>query len=257
MTPRTPVHNGVSCQALEEAARRYPLHAVRLTGRTQTPIGLLLVEEGTSGRELETALAALNLGARHFSTAAGPGPAFPAAESALPDRAWLRSQLEVELDRVTRTRLPCALLLVSLRGKKNSGSLLAQAATLLEPCLHQVDLLGRAHTNSLGLILPGTNVGKARKRAEEIRNSLRAASFTEAGKKLRPTLAMGIAVCHAYEKISAGQLLANAEDELARAAKIGDEAICHAAPSRPEDSCQVTVEERAQLFSFLQKETWS
>ena len=235
---------------LEEQARRYPLHSLHLQGGSDhSPLGLLLVADGTSGRELEQALAALDLGSRHFGRhQPGSDPAREESE-ALPDAAWLQRQLHVELDRVTRTRLPCALLLLTPAGaSRRSERSLALAALALAPCLHQVDLLARWRKDLLALVLPGTNLGKARKRAAEIRAHLRPSAT-------RPGPAVGIAVCHAYESIAPGQLLALAEEALGRAGKDGAEAICHAAPpARPEDSCQVTVEERAQLFSFLQKE---
>ncbi|MGV1100403.1 diguanylate cyclase domain-containing protein [Thiovibrio sp. JS02] len=254
MTAKRPLPNTAFYPELEEQARRYPLHSVRLGGSGPSPIGLLFVADGTPGRELEAALSALNLGNRHFSSQ--PASARSEGEGALPDAAWLRKQLRVELDRVTRTRLPCALLLMRLTGKGRAKELVARATLALEPCLHQVDLLASWQDNGLALILPGTNVGKARKRAEEIRDRLRSFSANPARQDPAPGLALGIAVCHAYDTISAEELLNLAEDALRRAANGNTPAICHAAAAgRPEDSCQVTVEERAQLFSFLQKET--
>ena len=91
--------------------------------------------------------------------------------------------------------------------------------------------------------MPGASVGKARKRAEEIRTILRNSAFSKG-----TILALGIAVCHAYETVQADQLLALAEAELTRAVKMGNDAICQSAAVRTEDSCQVTVEERAQLW---------
>ncbi|MFH1021694.1 MAG: diguanylate cyclase, partial [Pseudomonadota bacterium] len=148
-----------------------------------------------------------------------------------------------------QTRLPCALLLVTLSGHGAGTSALAgQAAATLAPCLHPGELLSGFQRNSLALIMPGATVGKARRRAEEIRTILRNTDFTKGATAAPPSLALGIAVCHAYETIPPDQFLTLAETELARAAKMGSDAICQSAAVRFEDSCQVTVEERAQLW---------
>jgi GGDEF domain-containing protein len=196
---------------------------------------LLLIGNTVSEAEVASALAGLR-----FPDQPRPA-ALNQAEEELPDQAWLRRQLAVEMDRVQQSKLPCALLLITLSG---TGSTLAgQAAAALAPCLHPGDLLSGFQKNGLALIMPGAAVGKARRRAEEMRTALRSTAFLKSAK-----LALGIAVCHAYETIAATQVLALAETELARAAKMGNDAICQRAAAHAEDSCQVTVEERAQLW---------
>ena len=239
MSKKTPSDNALLYRSLEEQASLHSVRAIRLTDTKRGSFGLLLVDDTMAEPEVASALAKLHFAdqPRMEKNSHGDGN--------LPDQAWLRQQLAIELDRVRQTRLPCALLLMSLHPPAKAGAkgLTCQAAAAVAPCLHQGDVLSGFQKNSLALIMPGATVGKARKRAEEIKSILRGAAFSK-----KTTLAMGIAVCHAYETIAADQFLALAEAELARAAKTGSDAICQSAAARSEDSCQVTVEERAQLW---------
>jgi len=239
MNRKIPSDTALLYRSLEEQARQHPVRAIRILGKGPEPLGLLLIDDAIPEPEAASILAGLRF-------ADQPRPAMAGQiEEELPDQTWLRRQLAVEMARVQQTRLPCALLLITLSGHRaGTGALAGQAAAALAPCLHPADLLSGFQRNSLALIMPGATVGKARKRAEDIRTTLRNAAFT----KGTPSLALGIAVCHAYETIPADRLLALAEAELARAAKMGGDAICQNAAVRSEDSCQVTVEERAQLW---------
>jgi len=245
MSRQTVPDTGLLYRSLEEQARLHPVRAIRLTGKGSEPLGLLLIGSQIPGQEVASALAGLRFTDQPRSATVGP------AEGKLPGQGWLRQQLAMELARVRESRLPCALLLIAVSGQGPEPNFLAeQAAPLLADCLHPGDLLSAWQRNTLALILPGASVAKARKRAEEIRNTLRNPAFFKEATGVPPSLglALGIAVCHAYETIPAAQLLALAEGELARAARMGSDAICQSAAARAEDSCQVTVEERAQLW---------
>ncbi len=243
MSRKAPSDTALLYRNLEEQVGQHPVRAIRLCGKGPEPLGLLLINDGIPGPEVASILAGLRFTDQPRPTTAGQN------EGELPDQAWLRQQLAVEMGRVQQSKLPCALLLLTLSGQDTGASALAeQAAAALAPCLHLGDFLSGFQKNGLALIMPGTTVGKARKRAEEIRATLRNTAFTKGSTGVPPSLALGIAVCHAYETIPADQLLALAEAELARAAKMGSDAICQSAAVRSEDSCQVTVEERAQLW---------
>ncbi|MFZ5774083.1 MAG: hypothetical protein ACOY3Z_01165 [Thermodesulfobacteriota bacterium] len=231
---------------LESRASQHSVHALRLRDSSQAPLGVLLINSGANGQEVEAALARLGLGGRSFDAPAGSVAAQPESSAGQGSQARLLDRLAVELDRVQRTRMPCSLLLAKIVAAP------AAAAAALAPCLHQVDILLEAGENTLAVILPGTNLGKARKRAEEFRAALRLASGAKAR---RQPMAFGLAVCHAYDTIAAGQLLEAAQGELAVAAQEGGDAIRHAAAMHHEDTCQVTVEERAQLFSLSLRST--
>lgn len=234
MSRKAPSDTARLYRSLEDQASQHPVRAIRLTGKASQPLGLLIIDNDIPGSEVASALAGLRFTDQPRTSSVGR------AEGKLPDLAWLRQQLAMELAQVQQTRLPCALVLITLSG---ANGLAGQAATALTPCLHPGDLLSGFQKDGLALIMPGTTVGKARKRAEEIRAILRSAPLAKGAH-----LALGIAVCHAYETMAAEQLLTLAEAELARAAKMGNDAICQSAAARSEDSCQVTVEERAQLW---------
>jgi len=231
MNRKAPSNTALLYRSLEEQARQHPVRAIRLIGKGPEPLGLLLIDDTIPSSEMASVLAKLRFTDQPRTTSLG--------QEKLPDQAWLRQQLAVEMDRVRQTRLPCALVLITL----SKASVPTDQAAALAPCLHPGDLLSGFHRNGLAVIMPGTTVGKARKRAEEMRATLRSAPFAKSA-----SLALGIAVCHAYETMAAEQLLTLAEAELTRAAKMGTDAICQSAAVRSEDSCQVTVEERAQLW---------
>jgi len=240
MNRKKPSDTALLYRSLEEQASRHPVRAIRLTGKGAEPLGLLLIDNTVSEAEAASALAGVRLTDQPRPATLSP------AEEQLPGQAWLRRQLAVEMDRVQQSKLPCALLLITLSGTSNP--LTEQAAAALAPCLHPEDLLSGFQKNGLALIMPGAAVGKARRRAEEMRTALRTAVFTKGGAGVILSLALGIAVCHAYEAMEADRLLTLAEAELARATKLGSDAICQRAAAHAEDSCQVTVEERAQLW---------
>jgi GGDEF domain-containing protein len=240
MNRKKPSDTALLYRRLEEQAGHHPVRAIRLTGKGAEPLGLLLIGNTVSEAEVASALAGVR-----FPDQPRPA-ALSQSEEELPDQAWLRRQLAVEMDRVQQSKLPCALLLITLSG--TSSTLAEQAAAALTPVLHPGDLLSGFQKNGLALIMPGAAAGKARRRAEEMRTALRNGAFTKGTAGVPPSLALGIAVCHAYETMPADQFLALAENELARAAKMGNDAICQRAAAHAEDSCQVTVEERAQLW---------
>jgi diguanylate cyclase (GGDEF)-like protein len=236
-------------------ASNYPLQSFRLEGKGQDTLGLLLVADNCSGHEIESAVANLGLSTKK------PEKNPTIEEDDNPGQHDLHQLLTIELDRVHRTKLPCALLLLDLSkksiSKKQKEQIMTQAVAPLGSILHQIDIFSLDGQDHFAFILPGTNVGKARKRAQEIQQTIGQTNFSLANQKITPTATMGIAICHAYDTLSASQLIDMAEEELNRALKKGPDAICHYSASRQEDSCQVTVEERAQLFSFLQKDTAS
>ena len=240
MNRKKPSDTALLYRSLEEQACHHPVRAIRLTGKGAEPLGLLLIGNTVSEAEAASALAGVRLTDQPRPATLSP------AEEQLPGQAWLRRQLAVEMDRVQQSKLPCALLLITLSGTSNP--LTEQAAAALAPVLHPGDLLSGFQRNGLALIMPGAAVGKARRRAEEIRAALHNSAFTKGTTAVTPSLALGIAVCHAYETMPADQFLALAEAELTRAAKMGSDAICQRAAAHAEDSCQVTVEERAQLW---------
>ncbi len=226
----------------EAQAKDHPVRALQLNGQGERQLGLLLVGEDLSPGEIRAALGKLSLSAAKKSGA----PSKDKASSQATDRSQLLELLTTELDRVSRTRLPCALLLLGLeaKGKKDNGAMELIGATVADH-LHQVDILAQVEAGTYALVLPGTNTGKAIKKAKQLKQAVLEQQHLPLG--------MGIAICHAYDNLDQDTFLAAAQTELCRSHEEGDGAICHGSLGSQDDSCQVTVEEREQLFSFLQK----
>ena len=227
----------------EQQAQQHQLAAVRLGNGGDTLLGLALLVPGLPP---ETA--------REMLTQAGCLLTMPAATPAArhlaqaDDQPNLLALLQTELDRHQESRLPCSLLLLGLTGTRPAAKAKAvartrcQAIAAIEPLLDHQDTVLPCDEQSIAVLLPATSLGKARRRAAAIQAAL------ANGPQL---LCCGLSVCHAHEPLSAEEFLQRTRQELDRATGIGNGALCHAALATADESCQVTVEERAQLFSFL------
>ena len=225
---------------LEQQADRYPVRSVKITAKDRSLLGLFLMDDDAEATEVEAALTRL---AGSFN---GKGIAaentLETSACTMPGAEQLKKILRAELDRVQLTRLPCSLILLATE----SSSETAKIAEAIKECLHHVDILVQRHGHEFAVILPGTNLGKATLRAKTIRTATLAAGTDPR---------MGIALCYANDRFTPNDLLGQAEAELARTRQPGAEPICHVSGIRAEDACQVSVDERAQLFGFLVKDT--
>ena len=237
---------------LEQLAGRYPVRSLRVTAPDRSLLGLFLHHDSAESTEVEAGLTRLlsslaDQGRQELATSAAPELA------ALPDPGHVAKILRAELDRVRLTRLPCSLLLLetATAHAESTTPVLAKTAAAIKECLHHVDTLACHSGTVFAIVLPGTNLGKAVQRAKAIETAI----GRETGVTATGTVRMGIALCYASDRLEAEQLLAQAEAELDRARRPGADRICHVSGIRAEDACQVSVEERAQLFGFLAKDT--
>lgn len=231
---------------LEEQASRYPVRSVKVTARDCSLLGLLLMHNDAEATEIE---AALNQLAASFTDkeAAGSSNDPNAAVNNQPGPAQLKKILHAEIDRVQMTRMPCSLILLETDAATPATDGWEDALpNAIKECLHHADTLVRRSNHEFAIILPGTNLGKATLRANKIRTVSLAIDTSPR---------MGIALCYANDCFTPDGLLALAEAELARTRQTGSNPICHVSEIRAEDTCQVSVEERAQLFGFLVKDT--
>lgn len=227
---------------LEQQAGHYPVRSVKITAKDRSLLGLFLMDDDAEATEIEAALTRLAgsfNGKGNNVVADTGGPPL----NTIPEPGRLKKILRAELDRVQLTRLPCSLLLLATEEQDDDPATITAA---IKECLHHVDILVRRNDNRFAVILPGTNLGKAVLRAKSIRTATLAAGIDSR---------LGIALCYANDRFSPGDLLAQAEAELARTREPDAEPICHVSGIRAEDACQVSVEERAQLFGFLIKDT--
>lgn len=238
---------------LEKTARQLALRAIRLTGPPNRLLGLCLLDEGVAEGELAALLPkwATPAGASTPEFASRPTP--------------LLAHLGRELTLVEKSRLPCALLLIAIdplativaaHGADNGSEIIGQVAQRLAAHLHPHETLthygvGQEEeegASGFAIILPGASLRKASQRAEKLRQTIKDTPAYVAGTTYRLTLSIGVGSCHADEPLAAASFLAGVRRELRRTMAKGDH-VGQVAPVRPENPCQVTVEERAQLFS--------
>jgi hypothetical protein len=224
----------------EQQAQQHQLAAVRLHNGSETLQGLALLLPDLPPES-----------ARELLAQAGCLLTMPAAPLASPNQpahleeSALLALLQAEIESHRESRLPCSLLLLSLasgHGAAKAGRTRCQAIGAIEPLLDHQDRIAPCDEQTIAVLLPATSLGKARRRAAAIQAALPCGSSP---------LCCGLSVCHAHEPISAAEFLQRTRQELDRASVIGNGALCHAAVATIDESCQVTVEERAQLFGFL------
>lgn len=248
--------------SLEQQAKPHGLKTLRLRSGEGECLGLLLLRRQAPAGAVHAALRNAILPDGHGAAARDGGAAAACPDlcddaTGLPGPDRFKALLAAELDRVERTRLPCSLLLVAVDGlapARDADEHIIGAIPLVAQHLHRVDVFARFDRTIFSIALPGTNLGKALQRAATIRNSLTAEPDLPGGRKQNAWASIGIAVCHATDQMQIDTFLGAASRQLDRARKKAGGDICHAAQLRTDDACQVTVEERAQLFSLLIKE---
>ncbi len=229
----------------EQQARQHQLEAVRLRNGGDTMLGLALL---VPDLPRETAREILAQAGCLLTTLPEAQPAACGlAQSG--DHTSLLALLRDEIDRHRESRLPCSLLLLGLASAKSAAKTITrtrcQAITAIQPLLDHHDAVAPYDEHTLAVLLPATSLGKARRRAAAIQTALASGPHLPC---------CGLSVCHAHEPLSAEKFLQRTRQELDRAMALGNGALCHAALAAVDDSCQVTVEERAHLFSFIAKD---
>lgn len=234
-------------QETEQQAREQQLEAVRLMNGGDTLLGLALLLPNLPTETIRQAMTQANclLTTLPQSHAQGCG----LNQAAATEEAGLLALLQNEIDHHRESRLPCSLLLLSLTSAKTRNKATdrthCQAITAIQPLLDHQDTVVPCDDHTIAVLLPATSLGKARRRAAAIQAAL------PCGQHLP---CCGLSVCHAHEPLSAKDFLQRTRQELERAKTLGQGALCHAALATVDESCQVTVEERAHLFSFLAKD---
>lgn len=229
---------------IEEKAARFPVELIPLAEETGGGPQALLVLDSTLSAKRKGELA------KALCTEASPAAegerhlALPARTGALTGAEFFKDWVRVELARVKKSRLPCSLLLIRIDDNNEDRGLLTQAAATLEmaiECNHHLAHLDHA---TLALLLPGLNRNRALRQAGAIHQSLSA--------EIRAGVKIGLAVCMARTVPAAEEFMEMAFNELQKAEHEAGDIFC-SSPNQDDDSCQVTAEERAQLFRFLNK----
>ncbi|MCJ7604078.1 MAG: hypothetical protein MUO63_21590 [Desulfobulbaceae bacterium] len=228
---------------IEEETVHFPVELIPLTEEPGSiPQALLVLDSTLSEKrkgELEKAVSA----GRPPETKREQHIALLDRASALTGAESFKDCVHAELARVKKSRLPCFLLLIRIDGIEDRSFLKKAAATLKREieCDHHLAHLDHA---TLALLLSGLNRNRALRQAGAIHQSL---SADTAGR-----VTIGLAICMARAVPSAEEFMEMALNELQKAEyEAGD--IFYSFHNQDDDSCQVTAEERAQLFSFLNK----
>lgn len=234
---------------IEQLAMQHELQAIRLTNGHDALLGLALLTPDLSTDAAQKALAQAGCLLDH-----GLDGAQPRRATISPADTSFLELLAGELAKLKESRLPCTLLLMGNTKQPGRAAALqnalsdetfCQMSQRIRPHLNHVDHLVRCDASTLALLLPGTSLGKGR---------LRAAAILAALENGTRAACCGLCVCHAYDQVSAEEFLRHARQELARAMAQGAGSVCHATFASNVASCQVTVEERAHLFSFLARD---
>ena len=165
-----------------------------------------------------------------------------------------RMVLERELDRVTRTGEPLALLLFDIDYFKQindthghpSGDLVLKAvAWRLEAGVRPMDTVARIGGEEWAVVLPSSLAAHARGTAERLRQEIaRMPIFLEDGTPLEITVSCGGAAVAPWANVSPEVLVTEADQALYAAKQGGRNRVCFA---RTADSA-VSAEEKAALF---------
>jgi hypothetical protein len=221
---------------IEHEAGRFAVELVPVAGENGgAPQGLLIVDQAlaeTRKRELARSVT---------------GRAKTAPPLTLVDRAGglenFHGVVQSELSRVKQSRLPCALLLIRFTGSSD-GSLLKTAAAALKNEVRDGMHLAHYDLATFALLLPGLNRNRALHKARAIHHCLCAAAACQ--------VKIGLAVCLARAVPGADEFMAMATRELHKSGH-DTGGIFYSFQEETDDSCQVTAEERAQLFRFAGK----
>ena len=162
--------------------------------------------------------------------------------------------LEVEQARVAKTRLPCALLVVELDAFASIDESDAAMDHMIHVCrdqLEAVDILSVYERGKIVVILPGVNRRQAEATAATLSKAVRSASSPTLSRSAALTVSIATALYQAGDSLNAADLLQRTVKELAGRGSRKNSLLFVDKEIEAEVSCQVTVEERAQLFSIL------
>lgn len=165
------------------------------------------------------------------------------------------------------TRIPFAVLLFQWGSCKRTEKEIATLGKIVKDSTNSDEIFCRIRgvaasrkqdSDRFAAILPSAGLSKARRRAEEIQ-ALFARSFpfpcapsgTGSGKTEGNGLSIGLGVSYVGDHPSVESFLNSVEKSMAEALLEGGGTVRWQQSNRSGNTCQVTAEERAQLFGFL------
>ena len=228
---RSPKGSKAFFKDLEHKAQHYSVRTKKIINKQDDYLGIVMLRHGV---EFEAALEILktcdkssnstSYSANEFNATANSTKAREKSFADLPNQRLFQALLATELDRVKRTRLPCALMLIELddlaaadTGEKPLGErVLQRTASIIKDALHMVDIFARYGEQGFSIILPATNVGKSIASAEQLRNFIKQEQLLGDDKQSLQKVSIGIAVCHAYDSFNPNNFFKLAELRILR-----------------------------------------
>ncbi len=129
--------------------------------------------------------------------------------------ADIKEQVEIEIERARRTRLPVSVAMIDIdhfkqvndsHGHAVGDNVIRALANLLRQRLRKIDRLGRYGGEEFVAVLPNCPAGQAQLILDEIREAFNALSFSGAEGTFRCSFSAGISACEAPEWRPDGQL---------------------------------------------------
>jgi GGDEF domain-containing protein len=245
-------------QRLQQQASSHTLQSHLLGRRPDSPVGLLVFRQDTDYGELRQMVirlldTATSSDLEKSETRRTSDPFHPPKSGSLSRN--IVELLEVEQARVAKTRLPCALLLVELddfASFEESDAAMEHLITVCLDHLEAIDLLSVYGRGKIVIILPGISRHQAIKQAKIIKDTIGESTFDSSGKE-RISVSIALSLYQASNKLSAAALLEKTAEEL-EARGCRKNCLLFSEKELQEDASQVTVEERAELFSIVDRD---
>lgn len=174
----------------------------------------------------------------------------------LANQRQFRLVLDRELDRVSRTGEPLALLLIDIdhfkrindrHGHPAGDQVLMAMARMLESGVRPMDTVARIGGEEWAIVLPSSLPAHACGTAERLRAEIEHAPvFLEGGTPVEYTISCGVAAAAPWAATSTTGLIAEADRALYAAKRAGRNRVCVAGESRQ----AISAEERSALFDL-------
>lgn len=178
----------------------------------------------------------------------------------LVNATFFRSILARELDRVARTGRPCALLLLDLdhfkaindtHGHPAGDLVLRNVARTLQGVVRSMDTAARAGGEEFAVILPECTPSEAVRVAQRLHQAISPVTLPIGDITITVTASAGLAWTDGRDLPDAARLVAQADQELYRAKRLGRRRLCHPALV----ASHVLPEERASLLAPTPEDT--
>jgi len=175
---------------------------------------------------------------------------------------YMQRSLEIEMERTRRTELPTGLVMIDLDHFKNVNTLyghecgnavLAQFGKVLKESVRVIDVPCRYGGEEFALILPGASLRESIAIAERLREMTRSNPVTFGTETVRITASFGVAVFRCTDECTGGAFLSRADRLLYKAKNLGRDRLCAEEPGPVFMVDEVTVDEKAALFSSTEE----